>query len=79
MRVPISAMKEGFSADWPVIYDSPEEQLLIGLFNDERIDVELDVVGVDGDELIFTVRRADPKPLKMVDSHRADIRPLVMP
>jgi hypothetical protein len=59
-------MLDGLMADWPIIYDTPEEELLIRLFNERKTRIELDLVGFESGELIFNVRVDDPKPLRLV-------------
>jgi hypothetical protein len=61
-------MRQGFDADWPLEYDSPEEDLLMDLYRKDQIDIEFDVLGVEEGNLVLRVRRVEAQRPRLVVS-----------
>jgi hypothetical protein len=66
MRIPIASMKQGFDAEWPMEYDTPEEALLVDLWRGKRIDIDFDMVGVEAGKIVLEVFRVEHKRPKLV-------------
>jgi hypothetical protein len=68
MRVPIASILQGEESEWPLYYDSPEERLLVRLYNEDRIEIEMEYLGIEGEDFVFSVHCIKQPKMRLVGS-----------